>query len=75
MKIYVSATPQAKCNQVTQIDEDHFQVKTTAIAHQGQANQAIIKLLAKHLKLRASNLIIVQGEKSREKIIQILSDK
>jgi len=41
------------------------------IASDGQANEALIKLLAKHFKTAKTNITIVRGHASRHKIIEI----
>lgn len=71
MKIFVKAKPGAKQNKVIKIDETHFNVFVSAIAEKGKANKKIIKLLAKHFNTSVSNVIILSGEKIKEKIIQI----
>lgn len=70
----ISATvqPRAKVNKVETIGEYSFKVKTTAPAQENKANLAVIKLLAKHLKIRKSQIFLVAGEKSKEKIFQVL---
>lgn len=46
-------------------------VYTTAPPVDGEANEAIIALLAKHLGLPKSSLAIVRGDSGREKIFRI----
>lgn len=41
------------------------------IASDGQANEALIKLLAKHFKTAKTNITIIRGHTSRHKIIEI----
>jgi len=42
------------------------------IATDGQANTALIKLLAKHLDVPKSRIKIIRGQTSRHKIIEVL---
>ena len=37
----------------------------------GEANQEIVKKIAKHLGISRSNVKIIVGEKSRDKIIEV----
>ncbi len=71
-KITVLAKPASKTNQVEQIDATTYLVRTTASAQKGRANQAILKLLAKHLHLSRSQLVLVAGDKSPIKEFLIL---
>jgi len=48
-----------------------LKVKIAAPAHQGRANQRLVGLLAKVLSLPKSKLVIVKGEKSPAKEIEI----
>ncbi|MDO5561637.1 MAG: DUF167 domain-containing protein [bacterium] len=72
MQLNVQVKPQAKKDEVLQVNTDHLQVKTTAAAQDNQANLAMIKLVAQYLGLKKSQIIIVAGEKNKNKIIQIL---
>ena len=42
-----------------------------AHAHDGEANKALIKLLAKYFDVSKSQIEIVRGEKSRNKLIAV----
>ena len=71
-KLYVKVTPNSKQDQVRAVDECHWQVKTTKPAVDNQANEAVIKLLAKHLGVSKSKLILIAGEKSKEKTLLLM---
>ncbi|MCB1214713.1 MAG: DUF167 domain-containing protein [Deltaproteobacteria bacterium] len=71
MKIKVKVLPKASCNQVEALGENFFKVKVTAAAVDGKANQALLKLLAKHLGVAKSRLKILQGIKSKDKLLEI----
>ena len=66
-KLTVLAKPSSKTNQVEQIDETTYLIRTTAPAQKGRANQAILKLLAKHLNIPRSRLLLSAGAKSNIK--------
>jgi uncharacterized protein (TIGR00251 family) len=53
-------------------EEDRFKVYLTAPAIEGRANEALINILADHLQVRRSEVQIIRGEKSRDKIIEII---
>jgi len=70
-QIFVKAKPKSKFNAVLTLDNKNFEIKVTAVPENNQANYKIIELLADYFHLAKSNLKIVSGEKSRNKIIEI----
>ncbi len=72
MLIKVKVKPNAKKNEIKQIEDNFFEIKTTATPEKGKANQKVIEMLSKHFKVPKSRIKIVRGETSREKVIEIL---
>lgn len=62
----------ANRNEVINLSQSAFIIHTTAPAHEGKANKAIIKLLAKHLNIPPSHIEITHGLKSKQKTIHLL---
>jgi uncharacterized protein (TIGR00251 family) len=52
----------------------YIKAGVTAPAEGGKANRALIKLLARALRLPASDMCIASGAKARQKSIQIAGD-
>ena len=52
----------------------YLKAGVTALAEGGKANRALIKLLARELKLPASSMVIATGASARQKTIQIAGD-
>ncbi len=80
--IEVHLKPNAKSNEITGFKDNGLYVKVTAPPHKGEANKALIKLLAKTLSIPKSSLNIAHGHTNRNKIIdiqglttQVLKDK
>lgn len=71
MKIFVTAKPNSREEKVEQIDSDHFKVSVKEAPIQGMANDAIIKALSEYFKVPKSNVKIIFGHTSRQKIIDI----
>ncbi|HRY63389.1 MAG TPA: DUF167 domain-containing protein [Patescibacteria group bacterium] len=71
MFLSVKVSPKSKLNQVTQSDDSHFTIHTTAAPDKGKANESVLKLLSAYLKVPKSRLTIVKGEASRQKLIAI----
>ncbi len=68
--VEVKVVPNAKRNEIKD-EEGRFKVYITAPPVDGKANKLLIKILAKHFGVKKSNVNIIRGEKSRNKIIQI----
>ena len=68
----VRVIPNAKQNRVLDA-EGQLRAYVTAPPTEGKANKALVELLAGHFKVKKSSVRIVHGEKSREKIIEIIS--
>lgn len=76
-RIRVRLQPKASKNEITGWKEDPatgdqvLQVRVTAPPVDGKANKALIQLLAKEFKTPKSKIHIVQGETSRDKVIEL----
>ena len=54
------------------IQDDRIEIGIMVNPVKGEANLEIIKKIAKHLKIPKSNVKIVAGEKSRDKVVEII---
>lgn len=72
MKIAVKVVPNAKKAEVLEESENSFRVKVDAPAKEGKANERLIEILADHFEVSKSRVKIVKGEKSRQKIVEII---
>jgi len=71
MKIFVKAKPRAMENKIEKIDDSNFIVSVKEAPVQGKANEAIIESLAEYFNVAKSDIEIIRGHKSKEKIIEI----
>ncbi len=62
-------------NLIQEISETHVLVNLRGPARQGKANTELVKRLSKLLGLSTSQVIIVGGRKSREKILLIIDSQ
>ena len=69
LKLHV--TPRGSRNEITGWRENALCIKITAPPVEGAANAAIVKFMADALKLKKSQVELVAGDKSREKIVRI----
>ena len=67
--IKVRVQPKSSRNQVDGFQDGALRVRVTAAPTEGQANAAVIALLAKTLGVSKSRLEIIRGYSSRDKVV------
>lgn len=71
----VKVTPNARSNMLSVPNQTNIdcpvQIRVTETPEKGNANKAVIKLLATALRVPKSSVSIVRGEKFRNKLVQI----
>ncbi|MFA5157110.1 MAG: DUF167 domain-containing protein [Candidatus Omnitrophota bacterium] len=70
-RISVKVKPGSRQEEIEKLTEVSFLIRVKAAAHEGKANTAAIKLLSEYFDIPKSRIIIVRGEKSRDKVIDI----
>ena len=71
MKVQVRVKPNSRTDEINQ-EGNNFIVKVKEPPREGRANQAVIKLLAKHLGLPQGQVRILSGFKSKNKVIEVV---
>ncbi len=71
MRIQVKVKPNARKNEVKQIDGNNFEVLTTVTPENGKANNSVVELLAKFLRIGKTKIKIISGEKNKIKVFEI----
>ena len=74
MKIFVKVKPNARKNEVKKIDENHYEIMTTATPENGKANASVVELLADFFRIGKTKIHIIKGLTTKEKIIEIEDD-
>ena len=74
--IAVRLTPKASSERIGEVrnlpnGEEQLMVYVTAVPEDGKANEAMIRLLAKHFNLAPSRLSVVRGHTNRNKLVRI----
>lgn len=67
----VRVIPRSSRNQISGKEGEVYKVKLTAPPVEGEANRALIGLIAKRLKISKKDIEIVAGAKSRVKTVKI----
>ena len=63
--------PNAPRNRIEKVQDDQLTIRLNSPPVEGQANKALIKLIAKSLHIAPSRLSLIQGDRSRTKVIAI----
>ena len=71
MKIQVTVKPGAKQEKILASD-DGLVVFLHARAHDGEANAALVKALAEYYNVSKGQISVVNGTKSRKKVVEII---
>lgn len=74
MRINVKVIPRAKREKI-QEEGKVLKIYVRAPAIDGKANIAMIELLVGHFNVKKSDAKIIKGERSRDKIVEINSEK
>jgi len=69
LKIYLQ--PKSSKNEIVGFYRDGIKVKVTVPPIEGKANESLIRLLAKELRISPSSIEIIKGHHSREKTLKI----
>ena len=70
MKYTITVKPGTSQEKIIEGAPGHLTVYLRAKPHDGEANDALLKLLAKHLKIPKTTIKITRGHKSRTKQIE-----
>jgi uncharacterized protein (TIGR00251 family) len=71
MKISVKVKPNARKNEVKQIDANNFIVSVSVPPVEGKANEKVIELLADHFGKSKRSINILHGMTGKIKIVDI----
>ena len=70
MRVQIKTIPNAKKESVIEAGGIYV-VRVKAVPEKGKANEAVIKLLAKHFKVAKNQIKIIRGLASRHKTVEI----
>jgi len=71
----VNVKPGAKREKIIQINKNTYEVCLTAKPEKGKANKELIEKLANYFKIKKTQISIIRGQKSRQKVIQIYRER
>jgi len=71
MRIYVKVIPKSSQNKIDKLSDGSYKIWVTVVPEKGKANKAVIKLVAKHFKVSKSQVEIIAGKTTGNKIIDV----
>lgn len=71
MIIKVKVKPGASRNEVRKLDKGIYEVRTTAVAEKGRANEKLVELLSDFFNVPKSKIEIIKGHTNRDKQVKI----
>lgn len=71
MRIYAKVSPRSSKNEIIEIGKNEYKIKVTAPPVDGEANQLVIKILAKYFRVGKNAINIIGGKTAKIKIIDI----
>lgn len=71
IRLAVRVRPKSTPQGVAGIHNAHLNIRLNAPAVDGKANRALITFLAKTLRLKKTEVLLVTGEKSRTKVLEL----
>lgn len=72
--LFIKVTPKASKSRIGKIFNDSLKIYVTNAAEAGQANKAVIELLAEELQINKNSVSITHGLTDSNKIIKIIGD-
>jgi len=72
MLIKIKVFPGSKKDEIIKKSEDRFEIKVKEKPVMGQANQAVVWMLAVHFGISKDKIRIMRGWKQRNKLIEII---
>ena len=70
VRINVRVIPRAKLNKVDPQPDGTIRVHTTTAPTDGEANAAVIKMLARHFDVPKTSIKIIRGQNARDKVVE-----
>lgn len=75
MEICVQVVPRASRNAVEALPGEALKIWVTAPPIKGQANRAVVDLLARYFKVKRSGVKLISGFSSRNKVFKVDIEK
>jgi len=74
MKIKVKAIPRSKVSYIEENLDGDLRVRLKSAPIDGKANKELVELLSKYYKVSKSQIEIIKGHSSRDKVVEISNE-
>ncbi len=71
-RISVAVRAGVKIGKIEQVNAGQFKIWVTAVPEKGRANEAVRKALADYIHIAITKLVLVYGQKAKNKVFEIL---
>lgn len=71
MRVKVKVVPRAKKERVDRLPDGSLKIYINEPAIEGRANKKLIEVLTGYFRVKKSNIAIILGEMSRDKVVEI----
>ena len=71
MKLSVRVKPNAKQEKIEKVNDGHFLIWVKEKPQEGKANKAVIKVLSEYFGVPQSEVVLLKGKTSKDKIFEI----
>ena len=75
MDILIKVIPNSSKTEIIEETHDYLKIKLKAVPIKGQANKELIKFLSKKYNVSKSNIEIIKGLTSKDKLVRIYNLK
>ena len=71
MRLVIKVTPNSKRSEFIGFSAGAFKLKLKAPPVDGKANKALVEFLADYFQIKKSEISIIHGETSRDKVVEL----
>jgi len=75
LTIQIYVVPRSSCTQIVGEHDGRLKVRLKSPAREGQANNELVRFIAKTLQVPASSVNITQGQKGKRKTVMVRGSK
>lgn len=75
MRISVKVKPNSKIKRIEKLSDNEFMLFIKVPPKEGKANKAVVDLLSEYLDLPKTNITIIKGLTSRNKVLDIKKER
>ena len=75
MRVLLKVQPRSSSNEVEREADGSLRVRVTARPEKGKANEAVLRMVAEHFRVKRSAVALVSGATSRRKVVEVQASR